>query len=62
MIPALWGIGEPVLWAAGEPLMIVGHQGVGKTTIAQQLALHRLGLRHGGFLGLPVEQDPRPVL
>ena len=45
MIPALWGVGESVLWAAGEPLKIVGHQGVGKTTIAQQLALHRLGLR-----------------
>ena len=34
--------------------MITGHQGVGKTTIAQQLVLHRVGMRADGFLRIPV--------
>ena len=42
--------------------MITGHQGVGKTTIAQQLVLHRVGLRADGFLGLPVAKSASPVL
>lgn len=62
VIPALWGEKNNVLWASGEAVMIVGHQGVGKTTIAQQLVLHRLGLRRENFLGLPVELDERPIL
>jgi Bifunctional DNA primase/polymerase, N-terminal len=44
-IPAVWGDGERVLWPEGEGVMITGHQGVGKTTIGQQLVLHRVGLR-----------------
>ena len=43
-IPAVWGTRDQVLWAEGEGLMIVGPDGVGKTTIAQQLVLARLGL------------------
>lgn len=61
-IPALWGSGEQVLWAEGEAMMLVGHQGVGKTTIAQQVALHRIGVRAGPFLGLAVAASNRPVL
>ena len=41
----MWGDGERVLWPEGEGVMITGHQGVGKTTIGQQLVLHRVGLR-----------------
>src|SRR5262249_30355396 len=41
---ALWGEGGRVLWAPGEGLMIVGPQGVGKSTIVQQLVLARMGL------------------
>ena len=44
-----------VLWAVGEPLQIVGPQGVGKTTLAQRLCLHRTGLCDGELLGMPVE-------
>jgi len=59
--PALWGEDDGVLWAAGEALLIVGPQGVGKSTIAQQLALARMGLR-GELLGLPVTEDKGRVL
>jgi replicative DNA helicase len=62
IIPAVWGTGERVLWAEGEGVMITGHQGVGKTTVAQQLVLHRIGLRTGDFLGLPVSKSDRPIL
>ena len=33
----LWGTGNHVLWSKGEGLMIYAPQGVGKTSIAQQL-------------------------
>jgi replicative DNA helicase len=52
-LAAVWGADQEVLWATGEALMIVGPQGVGKSTIAQQLALARIGLRDE-VLGLPV--------
>ena len=41
---AVWGTGKDVLWAEGEALMIAGPQGVGKTTLANQLIKARLGL------------------
>jgi replicative DNA helicase len=62
IIPAIWGQGERVLWPEGEGIMITGHQGVGKTTVAEQLVLHRIGLRAGDFLGLPVTKSDRPIL
>ena len=52
-VPAVWGDGEQVAWSKGEPLLLVGPPGVGKTTIAGQLVLARLGL-HGPVLGMPV--------
>lgn len=58
-IPALWGEREEVLWAEGEGLMIAASQGVGKTTIAQQLILHMIGVRHGKFLGYDVAPRKR---
>ena len=61
-IPAVWGSGDQVLWAEGEGLMIAGQQGLGKTTLGQQLGLHRIGVRDGPFLGLPVALSNRPVL
>jgi transcriptional regulator with AAA-type ATPase domain len=51
IIPAIWGQGDRVLWPEGEGIMITGHQGVGKTTVAQQLVLHRIGLRAGDSCG-----------
>lgn len=61
-IPAVWGSGDDVLWPEGEGLMIAGHQGLGKTTIAQQVVLARIGIRDEAFLGLPVKMSEGRVL
>ncbi|MED5802861.1 bifunctional DNA primase/polymerase [Gordonia sp. Z-3] len=58
----LWGADDRVMWAPGEGLMICGPQGVGKSTIVQQLMLARLGLTEPEFCGLPVIVDERPIL
>jgi replicative DNA helicase len=60
--PALWGHGDAPLWTPGEGLMIVAPEGVGKTTIAQQLTLAHIGLRDGTLLGMPVEAAAGRVL
>lgn len=60
-VPAVWGAGEEVLWSAGEPCLLVGPQGVGKTTVAGQLALARAGLLPK-VLGYPVEPGRGKVL
>jgi RecA-superfamily ATPases implicated in signal transduction len=60
-VQAVWGDAELVAWSSGEPLLINGPSGVGKTTIAQQVTLARLGLR-AEVLGLPVVRDGRRVL
>jgi replicative DNA helicase len=58
-VEPLWGRDEHVLWAQGESIIIVGGQGAGKSTIAQQLVLHAIGLRDGDLLGLPVAPAQR---
>lgn len=60
-IPACWGSGDQVLWSEGEGLMIVGPDGVGKTTVAQQLVLARIGLIDT-LLGQPISAARRKVL
>jgi replicative DNA helicase len=60
-IPAAWGSHDEVLWAEGEGLMIVGPDGVGKTTLAQQLVLARIGLAPK-LLGHNVQTAPGRVL
>jgi hypothetical protein len=52
-VPAVWGDGEQVAWSEGEPLLLVGPEGVGKTTLAGQLVMARLGLLTT-VLGIPV--------
>ena len=64
VVEPIWGDGEDVLWSKGEACMLCGPTGVGKTTIAQELLLYRMGLRDGPLLGLSVAPDPeadRPV-
>lgn len=54
-VPAVWGSGDEVLWPKDEPFLIVGPDGTGKGTIAQQLALGMAGIpRYMDFLGQPV--------
>lgn len=58
----VWGDGdEGTAWAAGEGLMVVGPQGVGKTTLMQQLALARCGLL-SRVLGMDVTPGGRRTL
>jgi len=53
-LPALWGSSTHPAWVEGEGLMLVGPQGVGKTTIAQQLVMAMAGLR-AEVLDMPVK-------
>lgn len=59
---AVWGEGEDVFWAKGQSLILAGHDGTGKTTIAGNLIRARLGLGPGRVLGLPVKPGERNVL
>lgn len=62
-IPAVWGQdGSRVLWPDGEGLMLCGPQGVGKSTIAQQLVLSRIGVQESSLLRLPVKPAESKVL
>jgi replicative DNA helicase len=61
-VDAILGTGSRVLWATGEPFMIAGGDGVGKTTVGQQLALRLAGIGSGKFLGLPVAALEKKVL
>ncbi len=54
----LWGTREKTAWADGESLMIVGPPGVGKTTIAHQVILARVGI-DSEALGMPVAEGER---
>lgn len=58
-IDAIWGTGDDVLWARGETLIIAGPQGTGKTTVAQQVALARIGVRGPWLLGYPITPSER---
>ena len=56
----IWGEGDQVGWAEGESLIIAGAQGLGKTTIAQQLVLGWIGIE--GFeclFGFPIKRGKR---
>lgn len=61
-VPALWGEEQAIAWAAGESLIVAGPEGVGKTTIVQQLALARCGIRPPELLGMTVAVDERPTV
>lgn len=59
----LWGNGDEVLLADGEALIIAGRQGLGKTTMAGQLALGRCGFpEYAELLGFTITPGDRRVL
>jgi replicative DNA helicase len=58
-VERLWGSDDRVIWPDGEGLMLTGTQGVGKTTLAQQLVLSLIGVIDAPVLGLPVVQGRR---
>lgn len=60
--PALWGDGNRVAWAEGEGLLIQAPQGVGKTSLAQQLVNARIGIGPPELLGLPVQPGTGTIL
>lgn len=61
-VPAVWGEGEDVAWSEGEPCIIVAPPGLGKTTLAGQLALCRIDIGPSELLGMPVARSDKPVL
>ncbi len=58
----LWGDSMMPLWLRGEPLVVVGREGVGKSTLVQRLVLALLGFDNSGLLGLPVNPVIRRAL
>ena len=50
------------MWPTGEPFLIVGPDGSGKTTLAQQLVFALLEIGDGRVLGFPVTPADRGVL
>jgi hypothetical protein len=49
-VESLWGGEERVIWPDGEGLMLTGTQGVGKTTLAQQVVLSLIGVLNAPVL------------
>ncbi len=61
-VEAVWGAGTTVLWPKGEPTMLYGPDGVGKTSVAQQIVKALLGIGRPHIFGQPVEQAAGKVL
>lgn len=58
----VWGTGKVVAWPKNQGFMVFGTDGTGKSTVLQQIALGRLGLRDSNVLGFDVALDERSVL
>lgn len=57
----IWGTSRAAAWMPGESLYIVSPAGIGKTTLALNLLLARLGDSVGDVLGMPVLPADDPV-
>ena len=57
-VPALHGRDHEVLWSQGEPLLICSPQGVSKSTLMQQLMLHRIGVASGSSSSATPSSEP----
>ena len=61
-VDSIWGNGHQSIWPTGEPLILCGPEGVGKTTLAQQVTMKLAGIDGEALLlGFSV-QGPRRVL
>jgi hypothetical protein len=61
----LWGVpaqGGVMAWAEKQGTIIAGPPGTGKSTIALQVILRRVGLLGGDVLGLPVRMVDEPLV
>ena len=54
-IEAVWGKDSDVLWPEGEPALLYAPDGVGKTTVAQQLVCRMIGIGPPELFGFPVK-------
>lgn len=62
IVESVWGSGHQCIWARGEPFILCGPDGVGKTTLAQQLSLALGGIVAPELLGFRVVPSERRVL
>lgn len=60
-VDSVWGNGHQCIWARGEPFLLVGPDGVGKTTLFQQATLGIAGIGAPDLLGFTL-RGPRRVL
>lgn len=58
-VPWIWGAGSRGFWGQGEAMILCAPNGVGKTTIAGQIAEYRSGMSRGNLLGYPVAVGER---
>ncbi|MGH7540179.1 MAG: AAA family ATPase [Gemmatimonadota bacterium] len=58
-VEPVWGRDREVAAAQGEPTLIVGPDGVAKTTLAERIALAAIGIGPREVLGLPVSSFER---
>jgi energy-coupling factor transporter ATP-binding protein EcfA2 len=61
-VPSVWGRDTDVLWSQGEHVIICGPQGVGKSSLMQQLSLARADALEPSRLDFPVTPADRPML
>jgi replicative DNA helicase len=59
---AVWGDGARIAWAEGQGTMVAAPQGVGKSTLAQNLIFRRIGVITEPLVGMPVKVSDAKVL
>ncbi len=58
-VESMWGDDHHSIWPRGEPTIIAGGDGVGKTTLGQQVTLKVCGIGDPVLLGFPVTPTGR---